>query len=174
MNRRLYVGGLPWAADDQALREAFSAHGTVTDAAIIKDRETGRSRGFGFVTFETGEMAEAAVKAMDGQQLGGRRITVREAEERGPRPGGGGGPRFGGPGGRGGGDVPVERRPGGGPRFGGGGGGGGGYGGGGGFGGGGGGGWDQGGGPPAGEGGEGRRRRNWGGGGGTRRGGDDW
>lgn len=124
MGNKLFVGGLAWAAGESTLREAFEAFGTVTDAAVITDRETGRSRGFGFVTFANPEEAAKAVQQMDGAEVAGRRITVREAEERGPRPGGPGGgdrrppPRRDGPGGpprsferR---DGPPSRGPGGG------------------------------------------------------------
>jgi len=97
MNNRLFVGGLPWAADDQDLREAFSQFGNVTDCKVVLDRETNRSRGFGFVTFETEEQAAAAIAAMEGGQLGGRNVTVKIAQERRPRgPRGFGGPRGGG------------------------------------------------------------------------------
>jgi len=85
MGNKLFVGGLPWATDEAGLAKAFSQFGNVTDARIICDRETGRSRGFGFVTFEKDESAESARAAMDGGELEGRRITVRHAEERGPR-----------------------------------------------------------------------------------------
>ncbi|MCK6523703.1 RNA-binding protein, partial [Myxococcota bacterium] len=101
MGNRLFVGGLAWAAGERELREAFEPFGTVTEATVIIDRETGKSRGFGFVTFENDQHAQAAVQAMDGASLGGRRVNVRAAEERAPRgPGGPGGP--GGP--------PRERR----------------------------------------------------------------
>ena len=93
MNNRLFVGGLAWVAADHDLRDAFAQFGTVTDAKVVLDRETGRSRGFGFVTFETEEQATAAVQGLDGQQLGGRNVTVKVAEERRPRaPGGFGAP----------------------------------------------------------------------------------
>lgn len=96
---RLFVGGLPWAADDAALSTAFQSFGTVTDAKVILDRETGKSRGFGFVTFSTAEEAKAAIAGMDGNEIGGRRVTVREAQDKGPpsRGGGPGGPRRDGP-----------------------------------------------------------------------------
>jgi cold-inducible RNA-binding protein len=102
MGNKLFVGGLAWATDDHGLRAAFEQFGTVTDAKVILDRETGRSRGFGFVTFSTGEEAAEAQQAMDGAQLDGRGIRVNEAQERGGRGGGGGGrggPRGGGGGG---------------------------------------------------------------------------
>lgn len=103
MGNKLFVGGLAWATDDDSLRSAFEAHGTVTDAKVITDRETGRSRGFGFVTFSSADEAAAAQQEMDGAQLDGRGIRVNEAQERAPRGGGGGGRGgFGGGGGRGG------------------------------------------------------------------------
>jgi RNA recognition motif-containing protein len=97
MTNRLFVGGLPWAADEQDLRRTFEPFGNVTDAVIILDRETGRSRGFGFVTYETAAEAEAAIKNLDGADIGGRAIRVHEAQGRaaggppspGPRPGAG-------------------------------------------------------------------------------------
>jgi len=91
MSNKLFVGGLAWATDDEGLRAAFSEHGTVTDAKVINDRDTGRSRGFGFVTFESADQAQAAIAAMDGSNLDGRNIRVNEAQERSPRRGGGGG-----------------------------------------------------------------------------------
>ncbi len=139
MSKRLFVGGLAWATDDASLKQAFEAHGEVTDARVITDRDTGRSRGFGFVTFTTEEAAQAAMDAMNGSELDGRTIRIDLARERqGGRGGGGGGYRGGGGGGgyRGGGGG------GGGGGYRGGGGGGGGYRGGGGGGGGGRGGWD--------------------------------
>ena len=124
MSAKVFVGGLPWAVDDEGLRDAFASFGEVVEAVVVKDRETGRSRGFGFVTFSDNSQAVAARNAMDGQELQGRRISVREAEERrGPGGGGGGG------GGRGGGGYGGGGRGGGGGGYG---GGGGGYGGGGG------------------------------------------
>lgn len=97
MGAKLFVGGLAWATDDQGLADAFSKFGAVREAVVIKDRDTGRSRGFGFVTFEEESAAKEAEQAMDGQEVDGRRIRVREAEER--RGGGGGGGRGGGGGG---------------------------------------------------------------------------
>ena len=140
MAKKLFVGGLSWNTNDQELREAFARHGEVTDAKVIMDRETGRSRGFAFVTFADGTAAEAAIRAMDGTSLDGRTIKVNEAEERrDDRRGGGGG--AGGGGGYGGGGGGGYRGGGGGGRGGGGGGDRGGYGGGGSSGGGGGGRW---------------------------------
>jgi RNA recognition motif-containing protein len=128
MSKKLFVGGLDWGTTDQSLRQAFERFGPVSDAKVIMDRETGRSRGFGFVTFDDGSHADAAVQGMDGQQLDGRSVRVNEAQERaGGGGGGGGGGGRGGFGGGGGG-----RGGGGGGGFGGGGGGRGGFGGGGG------------------------------------------
>uniref|UniRef100_A0A6M2ETD0 RRM domain-containing protein n=1 Tax=Populus davidiana TaxID=266767 RepID=A0A6M2ETD0_9ROSI len=128
---RCFVGGLAWATTDQSLQEAFSQYGEIIDSKIINDRETGRSRGFGFVTFNNEKAMRDAIDGMNGQDLDGRNITVNEAQSRGSGGGGGGGFSRGGGGGYGGG-----RREGGGggySRGGGGyGGGGGGYGGGGG------------------------------------------
>lgn len=97
---KLYVGNLAFSATDGDLREVFSQFGTVTDASILMDRTSGRSRGFGFVTMSTHEEGLAAIEGLNGQEVGGRRLTVNEArpmEERAPRGGGGyGGPRRGG------------------------------------------------------------------------------
>jgi RNA recognition motif-containing protein len=132
MGNRLYVGNLSFHTTTDVLRQAFASAGEVTDAHVVTDRETGRSRGFGFITMADEQQAQAAISAMNGADLDGRPLRVNEAEERPQRGGGGGG--GGGFGGGGGG------RGGGGGGFGGGGrggGGGGGYGGGGGGGGGG-------------------------------------
>jgi cold-inducible RNA-binding protein len=100
MSNKLFVGGLSWGTDDELLRSAFADHGTVTDAKVITDRETGRSRGFGFVTMSDANAAQTAIQAMDGKSLDGRTIRVNVAEDR--RDGGGGGGRgFGGGGGGG-------------------------------------------------------------------------
>ncbi|XP_010416924.2 PREDICTED: glycine-rich RNA-binding protein 7-like [Camelina sativa] len=101
---RCFVGGLAWATDDRALETAFSQYGDVVDSKIINDRETGRSRGFGFVTFKDEKSMKDAIEAMNGQELDGRSITVNEAQSRGSgggggRGGGGGGYRSGGGGG---------------------------------------------------------------------------
>ncbi|NLH50785.1 MAG: RNA-binding protein [Myxococcales bacterium] len=89
MSKKLYVGGLSWNTTDDGLHEAFARFGEVSEAKVISDRETGRSRGFGFVTFEDNAAADAAVAEMNGKQLDGRTIKVNEAQERGPRPRGG-------------------------------------------------------------------------------------
>ncbi len=91
MSKKLFVGGLAWATDDEGLRRAFEQFGEVTDAKVISDRDTGRSRGFGFVTFSEAAAADQAVNEMNGSQLDGRAINVNEARERAPRRGGGGG-----------------------------------------------------------------------------------
>ena len=98
MSSRLYVGNLSYETDTETLRQAFAAAGEVTDAHVVMDRESGRSRGFGFVTMATPDLAKKAIETMNGSMIDGRAIRVNEAEER-PRGGGGG---FGG-GGRGGG-----------------------------------------------------------------------
>ena len=126
MSKKLFVGGLAWATDDSSLRAHFEQVGTVEEAKVITDRDSGRSRGFGFITFAEEDSASEAVSSLNGTELDGRTIRVDAATERG------GGGRGGGGGGRGG------FGGGGGGRGGGGGGGRGGYGGGGGGGGGGG------------------------------------
>jgi RNA recognition motif-containing protein len=129
MENRLYVGNLPFSATDEELKQAFSAHGTVTEVAIISDRVTGRSRGFAFVTMSSPDEANAAVTGMHGKDLGGRNLTVNVARPRDERgPGGGGGGGYGGGGGRGYGGGGGGRGYGGGGGGYGGGGGGGGYG----------------------------------------------
>ncbi|MEI7975890.1 MAG: RNA-binding protein [Betaproteobacteria bacterium] len=123
MGKKLYVGNLPYSVRDGDLEQAFGQFGSVTSAKVMMERDTGRSKGFGFVEMGSDEEAQSAINGMNGQPLGGRSVVVNEArpmEERPPRSGGGG---FGGGGGGGG------RREGGGGY---GGGGGGGYGGGGG------------------------------------------
>lgn len=79
---RLYVGGLPYQTDEQELREVFGQIGVVTFATVITDRDTGRSKGFGFVEFEDDEQARAAIEQLNGSTLGTRTITVNEARER--------------------------------------------------------------------------------------------
>jgi RNA recognition motif-containing protein len=76
------VGSLPWSIDDEELREAFEEHGNVVSAKIVKDRETGRSRGFGFVEMESSSEASTAIKALNDSQLKGRNIVVNEAKSR--------------------------------------------------------------------------------------------
>jgi RNA recognition motif-containing protein len=105
MGKKLYVGNLSYDVDSSALQELFGQHGNVQSAEIIADRETGRSKGFGFVEFSTDEEAQAAIAALNGQQHGGRTLTVNEAKPKEPRSGGfgGGGGGRGGYGGGGGG-----------------------------------------------------------------------
>jgi len=102
MPKKLFVGGLAWATTDQGLRAAFEQFGEITEAVVINDRETGRSRGFGFVTFVNPGDADKAVDAMNGQEIDGRRVNVNEAQDRRGGGGGGGGGRGGRGGGRGG------------------------------------------------------------------------
>jgi cold-inducible RNA-binding protein len=130
VNVKLYVGNLSFSVGDQELREAFSPHGSLLSASVVTDRETGQSRGFGFVEFGSNNEAEAAIAAMNGASLDGRALNVnvakpREGGDRGGGGGGGGG-RGGGGGGRGGGGGGGGRGGGGGGGRGGGGGGGGG------------------------------------------------
>jgi len=101
MAKKLFVGGLSWDTTDEGLRQAFATYGEITEAKVITDRDTGRSRGFGFVTFAQNEDATSAISKMDGTNLDGKTIKVNEAQEKGPRPGGRSGGGFGG--GRGGG-----------------------------------------------------------------------
>ncbi len=102
MSKKLFVGSLSWDTNDEGLRNAFSPHGEVTEAVVISDRDTGRSRGFGFVTFEDDEAADKAVAALNGTELDGRTIRVDIAQAK-QRSGGGGGGGGGGRGGYGGG-----------------------------------------------------------------------
>ncbi len=144
MGNKLYVGNLPYSFRDEDLQQAFAAHGTVSSAKVMMERDTGRSKGFGFVEMGSDAEAQAAINGMNGQQYGGRGLVVNEArpmEPRPPRSGGfGGGAGGGGGGGYGGGGGGGSRSGGGGGGgYGGGGGGGGRRSGGGGYGGGGGG-----------------------------------
>jgi len=100
MGKKLYVGNLSYDITSSDLEAMLSPHGTVVSAEVISDRATGRSKGFGFVEMESDADAQAAITALDGQQSGGRTLTVNEAKPRAPRTGGGGG--GGGGGGRGG------------------------------------------------------------------------
>ena len=102
MSKKLFVGGLSWGTTDDGLHGAFSQFGEIVEAKVITDRETGRSRGFGFITFADDDGANQAVAAMDGAELDGRTIKVNEAQDKPARSGGGGG-GGGGRGGRGGG-----------------------------------------------------------------------
>ena len=104
MGNKLFVGGLSWGTDESGLRQAFEEFGEVVEAKVITDRETGRSRGFGFVQFNSEDEAQRATRAMDGASLDGRTLRVNEANDR-PAPsrgGGRGGPNGGGGGGGGG------------------------------------------------------------------------
>jgi RNA recognition motif-containing protein len=91
MGRKLYVGNLPYSATEQTLRDAFSASGTVDSATVITDRDTGQSKGFGFVEMATDAEAQAATQAMNGQTIDGRQIKVNEAKPKTSGGGGGGG-----------------------------------------------------------------------------------
>jgi len=105
VSKKLFVGGLSWGTTDEALHGAFSRFGEIVEAKVITDRETGRSRGFGFVTFAADDGAQNAINEMNGAELDGRTIKVNEAEDkgfRGGRGGAGGGGGGGGGGGRGG------------------------------------------------------------------------
>lgn len=102
MGNKLYVGNLPYTVRDEDLQQAFGAYGSVNSAKVMMERDTGRSKGFGFVEMGNDAEAQAAVEGMNGQSLGGRSLVVNEArpmEARPPRSGGGG---FGGGGGGGG------------------------------------------------------------------------
>lgn len=79
MKNKLFVGGIPWAAEDKDLQELFSAHGEVVSANVVKDKFTGKSRGFGFVEMATDEQAQAAIDALDGSEMMGRNIAVNVA-----------------------------------------------------------------------------------------------
>ena len=106
MGNKLYVGNLPYSFRDEDLQQAFAAHGSVSSAKVMMERDTGRSKGFGFVEMGSDAEAQAAINGMNGQQFGGRGLVVNEArpmEPRPPRTGGGGGYGGGGYGGGGGG-----------------------------------------------------------------------
>ncbi|HEV8246852.1 MAG TPA: RNA-binding protein [Polyangiaceae bacterium] len=91
MGNRLYVGNLSFNADTETVREAFAGVGEVTDVHVVMDRETGRSRGFAFVTMGTQQLAAEAISRLNGTTLDGRALRVNEAEERSSGGGGGGG-----------------------------------------------------------------------------------
>ena len=101
MAKKLYVGNLSYNVDSSELEQLFSPHGQVLSAQIINDRDTGRSKGFGFVEMANDNEAEAAIQALNGQQHDGRALTVNEARPREDRGGGGGGGGYGGGGGGG-------------------------------------------------------------------------
>lgn len=88
MSTKLFVGSLAWATTDQGLQSHFSQVGTVTEARVIMDKQTGRSRGFGFVTMSSPEEAAAAIEKLDKSELDGRPINVTQAEEKAPGTGG--------------------------------------------------------------------------------------
>src|SRR5205823_3367265 len=100
MGKKLYVGNLTYGVNSSDLEQMFAAHGTVQSAQVIMDRDTGRSKGFGFVEMGSDEEAQAAIAALNGKEVDGRRLTVNEAR---PKEGGGGGGGGGGRGGFGGG-----------------------------------------------------------------------
>lgn len=87
----IYVGNLSFDTSESDLEALFAPYGEVGRASVITDRETGRSRGFGFVEMRNDSEGRAAIEALNGQEVGGRHLTVNEAKPRGPRPGGGGG-----------------------------------------------------------------------------------
>lgn len=93
MSKKLFVGSLSWGVNDDALRDAFGVHGEISEAVVISDRDTGRSRGFGFVTFEEDDAADKAVAALNGTELDGRTIRVDVAQAKERSGGGGGGHR---------------------------------------------------------------------------------
>lgn len=105
MANKLFIGGLSWDTTDEGLRNAFSQYGEVVEAKVITDRDTGRSRGFGFVTLADASVVQTAIRETDGSMLDGRPIRVNEAQDRNGG-GGGGGSRGGG----GGGGARPERR----------------------------------------------------------------
>ena len=123
MGNKLYVGNLPYSFRDEDMQQAFAAFGTVSSAKVMMERDTGRSKGFGFVEMGNDAEAQAAIKGMNGQQFGGRGLVVNEArpmEARPPRTGGGGGYGGGAGGGGGGGYGGGAGRSGGGGGYGGG------------------------------------------------------
>lgn len=94
MGSKLFVGGLSWDTTDDSLRNGFESFGELDEVKVILDRETGRSRGFGFVSFKDAANAQSAIEEMDGRELDGRSIRVNEANDRPQRGGGGGGDRW--------------------------------------------------------------------------------
>jgi RNA recognition motif-containing protein len=103
MSMKLYVGNLSFQTSSQELEELFASMGTVESATVVEDRETGRSRGFGFVEMSSQEEGEKAIAELNGQEVGGRELKVNEAKPREDRGGRGGGGGYGGCGGYGGG-----------------------------------------------------------------------
>lgn len=102
MGRKLYVGNLGYGVSSSDLEQMFTPHGTVNSAQVVSDRSTGQSKGFGFVEMGSDAEAQAAISALNGQDHGGRALTVNEAKPREARSGGYGGGGYGGGGGRGG------------------------------------------------------------------------
>ncbi len=102
MSKKLFVGSLSWNTDDSGLQQAFAPFGEISEAKVITDRDSGRSRGFGFVTFEDDEAADKAIAALNDTDLDGRTIRVNEAQDKRRDGGGGGGGGRGGYGGGGG------------------------------------------------------------------------
>ena len=99
MGKKLFIGSLAWETDSAGLQTAFERFGDIEEATVISDRESGRSRGFGFVTFKDESATQQAISEMNGSDLDGRPIVVNEAKEQAPRGNGGGGYRGGGDGG---------------------------------------------------------------------------
>ena len=85
MSKKLFVGGISWGTSEDTLHSTFSQYGDLEEVKIITDRETGRSRGFGFVTFVNGQDADDAIQSLNGTELDGRNLNVNEARERAPR-----------------------------------------------------------------------------------------
>src|ERR1035437_3044650 len=111
MGKKLYVGNLSYDVDNAALEQLFAPHGTVESAQIIMDRDSGRSKGFGFVEMSSDAEAQTAIAALNEQQHGGRALTVNEAKPREERPRSGGGGGYGGGGGGGGGGQRPQQAP---------------------------------------------------------------
>jgi RNA recognition motif-containing protein len=110
--KNLYVGNLPHSTTESELRSLFEAHGPVEKVTLVTDRDTGRSRGFGFVEMTNAPEADKAIAALNGSDLGGRTLTINEAKPKTERPrSGGGGRRFGGGGGGGGGRDDYRGHP---------------------------------------------------------------
>jgi len=96
MSKRIYVGGLPFSANDEQLSAVFAPHGAVSSAKVITDKFSGQSQGFGFVEMSNDSEALSAIEKLNGSDMGGRKLTVNEARPMEPRSGGGGGRGFGG------------------------------------------------------------------------------
>ncbi len=109
MGKKIYVGNLSYSVDSTALQDMFSEFGAVESANVIMDRDSGRSKGFGFVEMGSEEAAQTAIQKLNGQEMSGRALNVSEAKPQEPRSGGGGGGRSGG-GGRGGGGGGFSKR----------------------------------------------------------------